>query len=394
MRQHKAILCRKPLPGNPFARQVMAALPCAHVPPIPTGPRQAKAEVAQSLLWLMRTFLIVLAFVAVLLAGALALFLWLRSRRRQGSGENKLTALVFLLREPRQLADWQVRQAAARALGIELVIGDRPEPNTILPVPAEKVKPDLPPGAGMTYFINTGSRMFLINSFAQPYMEKPGEVAATFPDQRLRAAVANHTAWISADLYGETPAEADRAEIYRLLGRMLAPLGGDDCTAIFCPELERCNEYGPSVLEALQTGRPLEIFESPTFAPVINVAADDARMVAAVEEARRRWPEFVAAFRARTDPEVPFIVKARFCEGDVGEFMWMSVQSITGERITGRLENSPAQLQKLKEGDPVTVAVSDLNDWLCQINGEPAGGFTVKVLNEVMNPERDDAPSS
>ena len=46
---------------------------------------------------------------AVLLGYVLAVLI---SRRR---ARGQITALVFLLKEPRPLADWQVRQAAARA---------------------------------------------------------------------------------------------------------------------------------------------------------------------------------------------------------------------------------------------------------------------------------------
>jgi uncharacterized protein YegJ (DUF2314 family) len=329
----------------------------------------------------MKPVLIVLGIIVV----AVVVFVLRRISRRASSGERDLTALVFLLNEPRQLADWQVRQAAARALGAELAISDKPEPNTILPVAAEKVNPALPPGAGMTYFVNTGSRMFLINSFAQPYMGNPEEFAERIVDQRLRRAVATHRAWISADLYGETPSPSERPEIYRVLGLMLAPLAADDCLAIYCPELERCNEFAPSVVEALHAGRPLELFENPTHAPIVNVDADDPKMVAAVEEARRRWPEFIAAFQVRADPESPCVVKACFTDGEQSEFMWVSVQRIDGDQITGRLENSPASLTNVKEGDTVTVSLNDLNDWLCEIDGETVGGFTMKVMADKLN---------
>ena len=61
---------------------------------------------------------------------------WFLSRRAR---HGRITALVFLLKEPRPIADWQVRQAAAKALHVELAISSEPGPNTVVPLAAEKV---------------------------------------------------------------------------------------------------------------------------------------------------------------------------------------------------------------------------------------------------------------
>jgi hypothetical protein len=83
----------------------------------------------------------------------------------------------------------------------------------------------------------------------------------------------------------------------------------------------RCNEYARRVIEALKSVRPLALFDEPTFAPIIQVNADDPRMVAAVAEARQRWPEFMAAFQARKSADQVLAIKARCAEGEEEEFM-------------------------------------------------------------------------
>lgn len=92
----------------------------------------------------------------------------------------------------------------------------------------------------------------------------------------------------------------------------------------------------------------------------------------------------VSVFEAGPSADQVFAVKARFAEGEYEEFMWVSVRQIEGTSITGRLENSPASLKSVKEGDTVTVQLADVNDWIYGADGQPIGGFTMKVMEETM----------
>ena len=72
---------------------------------------------------------------------------------------------------------------------------------------------------------------------------------------------------------------------------------------------------------------------------------DDPRYKTAEAEARRRWPEFVAAF-ARRAPGDTFSVKSAFSDGKQTEWMWIRVESIEpdgegGQRIKGTLASEP-----------------------------------------------------
>ena len=322
----------------------------------------------------MKTILIIAGIVIVV---ALLLILL---RRRRASSAKPLTALVFLMSRPHLLTEPKVREAIAKVWGLELGSGVQQVGDWL--VDGGQVNPAMAQPGTKNFMVGAHHRMFLINSVSRPYMDDPEQFAESIPDLRLRQAVGSHRAWNSVDLFGEPPTEAEKPEVYGLLSKLLAEFANEDCLAVYCPELQRCNEYVPAVLESLKSGRPLALFEEPTFAPVVEVAPDDPRMVAAVAEMRRRWPEFVNAFQAGSSGDKPFLVKARFAEGDDGEFMWVSVQKIEGDSIIGRLENIPAALKAVKEGDTVTVRAEELNDWVCQISGETVGGFTLKVMEE------------
>jgi uncharacterized protein YegJ (DUF2314 family) len=118
----------------------------------------------------------------------------------------------------------------------------------------------------------------------------------------------------------------------------------------------------------------------PSMPPVIAVAEDDPRMIAAVAEAKRRWPEFVEAFMENTDTDVIFSIKTEFTEGEKSEFMWVEITRIDGDTIHGVLGNHPNELRNIKLGDEVTVNLADLNDWTYFKNGELIGGFTLEAI--------------
>jgi uncharacterized protein YegJ (DUF2314 family) len=326
----------------------------------------------------MKLLLILLCITAV--SGIALLYF---NRRRNRLADKSLTALVFLLSAPRRLTETDVRVAVSKAIDVELSSDDKNATDWLVSLPADRIQPSIPREAVQSFMVSAKGRMFLVNSFGMPYVENPVRFARKIHDLRLRRAVAEHRAWLSVDLFGEVPNERDKPEIYARLGKILAEFAGPDCLAIYCPELGRCNEFAPSIVAALESGRPLAIFEQPTHAPVVEVSSDDPRMLAAVAEARRRWPEFVAAFQKCADPAKPFVIKARFTDGAHTEFMWVSVRKIEPDRIYGRLENAPAELRNVREGDEVVVPLSDLNDWLCEVDGKATGGFTMKAITEI-----------
>lgn len=107
-------------------------------------------------------------------------------------------------------------------------------------------------------------------------------------------------------------------------------------------------------------------------------------MAAAVAEARRRWPEFTAAYQRAAD-KAPFAVKAPVTEAGNTEFIWINVKAIADDQIHGFLANDPVALGDLKLGSFVTVSVADLNDWVCpdpSAPGRPLGLFTVKAVRD------------
>ncbi|HRX53062.1 MAG: DUF2314 domain-containing protein [Verrucomicrobiales bacterium] len=330
-------------------------------------------------------------FVTVLLwlgwAVACTLQDWLRPSRaarkhaaagRTGATPKPFVSLVFFLDEARNASLESVKKCVATALIDE----PADSPVEIEEVSARRMGPSLAEQT-QQFLVRLNQGIFGIILSPHPYIESPAQFAKeTIRDKRLRSAIERHQAWISVDLMAAVSNPAARRAAYQVISRLMAALAGPDCLALFCPELQRCNEFDPTLLERLNSPDPLSIFDEPTFEPVIEVSADDPRLREAVKEALLRWPEFVTAFRTRTPDDDRFIAKAEFTENGISEFMWVSVTQAGDRGLRGILLNDPHEILRIHKGASVTVDLSRLNDWIYpDADGNPVGGFTLSILS-------------
>ncbi|MGH7244893.1 MAG: DUF2314 domain-containing protein [Phycisphaerales bacterium] len=118
---------------------------------------------------------------------------------------------------------------------------------------------------------------------------------------------------------------------------------------------------------------------------IVQVSKDNPEMVAAREEALKRYPEFQAAFEKRKIGDV-FLVKTGFAVRgtDEHEYMWMMVQTIKGDVLSGTLASDPMADVGLKSGDGVSANRADIYDWMYGHKGtKPVGGFQDAVLRKL-----------
>ncbi len=282
--------------------------------------------------------------------------------------EKKLVSLVLWLTEPRYLDADILRHQAEQAFGTEIGSGDPEDEEFVV-------------GESPAFIIQFRGLTFLVNNFDRPYLDDPEAAAKEFTDLRMRKAILEHRGWMSVDLLGEVAPE-QLPDVYRQLGKLTATLADTDCLAIYSPATEQINIYDPELEQQLRGDNPLEAFSVMAKVPVVEISEDDPRMAAAVDEARRRWPEFVAAFNQR-QPDQHFAVKAPFQDGDAAEFMWATVTSIHHQLIIGVLDSEPIDLKNVALGDRVRIKLQDLNDWMYTSGEEMVGGFTVELLRKI-----------
>lgn len=67
------------------------------------------------------------------------------------------------------------------------------------------------------------------------------------------------------------------------------------------------------------------------------------------------------------------------------EHMWLDDVYFDGAEISGTLINSPQGLSAVKEGDRLTLTLDRIEDWICALDDQAYGGFSVQVLRSRMN---------
>ena len=280
-------------------------------------------------------------------------------------------SLVLWLRDPLYLDASILGDIAARAYGVPFNAGEECECFVV--------------GKGMHYVMRVQDAFFLINYWEAPYFNDPEAAAESLRELRRATAVREHRAWLSVD-FMHAGGELSEPKIYDAIGRLLAEISvsAPELLAVFHPATGRIAPWDSELREKLAGGEPLAVFTEPVNVPVIQVESSSPALAAAVAEARRRWPEFLAAYEAATDKE-RFSVKAPVTEGGNTEFIWIKVKAIAGDQIHGFLANDPVALGDLRLGAFVTVDVGELNDWVCPdpaAPDQPLGLFTVKAVSE------------
>jgi uncharacterized protein YegJ (DUF2314 family) len=106
-----------------------------------------------------------------------------------------------------------------------------------------------------------------------------------------------------------------------------------------------------------------------------------AKLAKSSAEARKAYPDFELSFKRKTGEN--HSVKFPFTIDDTTEHMWISVNDISGTKITGVLMNDPIDLVELKPGDVVTRDASELEDWEYRDSNGVHGSFSSSVLQEV-----------
>ena len=269
-------------------------------------------------------------------------------RKSPKSEERPFISVVLFLRRPSALTQEMLHDAAVRAWGREFI----PEQNEYVLV------------QGPLGFINFEGRVLHTINSARPYVENPEKEARRLKEMRQQKVMREHKAWMSVDLLvPKSPAEPEKSLCYQRICSLAAQFADSVCQGVYFTEQQFLRPNDATLRDCLTSENPREEIRNWENVPVVSVGSKDSDLKTAVAEARRRWPEFVQAFRDRKSDQ-PFSVKAPFTDGVHTEWMWVMVSEIRGETVEGELGNSPVDVKKLREGDLVQVQAKEIGDWI------------------------------
>ena len=235
-----------------------------------------------------------------------------------------------------------------------------------------------PPPSGWSTGFDFDTHPMVVSCASAPYANTP-KLETETSDLRLKNLVEDHQGWISVDVQRLLPG-VGKEEAYRRAGHVLAELAPQDATVLLEPESGKMRVFDAEMLPLLAGQNPLAALEVTKKNEVRGAATDDAEMLAAMAEAKSRWPEFVAAWEGRK-PGQSFAVKKVFGTGAEAEHMWVEVEQIDKQLVWGRLANEPIRPQYGKLGDSLSFPSAQVEDWYVMVDGTiEAGGFTNAVL--------------
>jgi uncharacterized protein YegJ (DUF2314 family) len=120
---------------------------------------------------------------------------------------------------------------------------------------------------------------------------------------------------------------------------------------------------------------------------VVNVAADDAEMEAAIATARSKLPDFWKVFDQPAPGDSDFALKVQITDPNGTEHFWVNELERTDGTIHGTINNDPGIVQSVKFGQRIEVPEADISDWTYMRGGKMFGNYTLRPLFKSMSQE-------
>ena len=113
----------------------------------------------------------------------------------------------------------------------------------------------------------------------------------------------------------------------------------------------------------------------------------DSDMAAAFKAARRSVPGLVERLPKLQAAGIYASVKVPVVEGDQVEHIWLSDIRFGEGQVHGALNNAPLNLPSWSLGDPISVPLEGISDWMVVYEDRLIGGYTFFVARNRLQGE-------
>jgi uncharacterized protein YegJ (DUF2314 family) len=118
---------------------------------------------------------------------------------------------------------------------------------------------------------------------------------------------------------------------------------------------------------------------------IYDVPDDDPEMDAAIAKAKASIDDFIGHLKSPQTGMDYFAVKKPYpTRGGTEEHIWVEVTEFRDNAFHGTIANEPRDIEGITLGSPVSVAKSEITDWLITTPSGNLGGYTVAVLEKRM----------
>ena len=152
----------------------------------------------------------------------------------------------------------------------------------------------------------------------------------------------------------------------------------------------------PTLSEAKFTPTvPKQVPGKPANAPrpvkenVVAYSTKDAAMNAAKVQGRKTLPRFETMWADQAPGT--YSIKFPLTQNGKTEHIWLQVDQLSGDVIKGRLANQPVNGTKYKMGQQMSVAKSDVEDWMIRSGNAIWGAYSARVALADMPKDQADA---
>ncbi|MBL8175087.1 MAG: DUF2314 domain-containing protein [Bryobacterales bacterium] len=298
---------------------------------------------------------------SMMLTGWFAYQFLLVREEAQAATDQAFASIVVLWGSPQLVTAEGLRRAVQDGLGIS--------------VPEDAVT-----GSASSLLWRYREHTFAIQNQRGPYDKAAIRDARCLPDTELRDALDNYMGWMSVELIQFPDGESIETS-YRYMGPLVAELTGRQAVALHFPAAGYWAAWQESHDELLRCTDPLAAVNADGLPEDFEIPEGEPALLRAAEQARERWPEFVAAFRSRNNTQ-SYFVKIRLEEEEEEEFPWLSVAEVEDGTVVGTLDAETATLS-YPPGMPIEARLEDVWDWMIVPAGgaAPIGYFAQEALS-------------